>query len=265
MSTHHFPLLAETLPLAVTEQGHGQPYLLLHGAAGPGFMARLTEALAQTGRAVLPTHPGFDGEPRPAWCRRIDDLALVYLALLEKLDLHQVVLVAHSLGGWLGAELALRASPRVAALVLLNAAGLDPTPETGPLVSPAALLPEERVAYMFHNPAFAATAGSRPTTEAVRLANQQSVHAYGGEPFMQDPGLRHRLPGLALPTLVLWGASDRLLTPAYGRQFADLIPGAQFELLAEAGHFPQVEQLAAVVARITEFAGGRGQAYSSPI
>lgn len=71
---------------------------------------------------------------------------------------------------------------------------------------------------------------------------------------MQDPGLRQRLPDLALPTLVLWGESDRLLPPAYGRQFADLIPGAQFELVAQAGHYPQLEQRALVVARITAFA-----------
>ena len=93
----------------------------------------------------------------------------------------------------------------------------------------------------------------RPTDPAVQAATQESVRSYAGAPFMQDPSLRQRLPHLALPTLVLWGESDRILTPAYGRQLAGLIPRAQFELVPQAGHFPQIEQLDRVVARIQGF------------
>ncbi|RZK61791.1 MAG: alpha/beta fold hydrolase [Hymenobacter sp.] len=251
MNTHHTSLLAGTLPLTFTDQGHGRPYLLLHGAAGPGALRGLADALAPAGRAVLPTHPGFDGQPRPEWCRSINDLALLYLALLEKLDLHDVVLVGNSMGGWLATELALRASPRVAALVLLNAAGLDATPAEG-LTDPTTIAPAERAAYAFHDPARFGAAVPRPTDPAVQAAAQASVRSYGGAPFMQDPSLRQRLPGLALPTLVLWGESDRIITPAYGRQLAGLIPKARFELVPAAGHFPQVEQLDRVVACMQE-------------
>lgn len=81
-------------------------------------------------------------------------------------------------------------------------------------------------------------------------ANQQALRAYAGEPFMHDPGLRARLPGIKLPTLVLWGESDRIVTPTYGRQFSDAIPDARFELIPQAGHFPQIGQLNEVVALI---------------
>ena len=84
-------------------------------------------------------------------------------------------------------------------------------------------------------------------------ANQAALRVYAGEPFMHDPGLRARLAGLALPTLVLWGESDRIVTPAYGRQFAEAVPGARFELVPEAGHFPQIERLDAVTAAIAGF------------
>lgn len=252
MTTSVVSLLGETLPLAVTEQGSGQPYLLLHGGAGPGSLQGLATALAATGRVVLPTHPGFAGQPRPAWFRRVDDLVLAYLALLERLDLHQVVVVGNSVGGWLAAELGLRASPRVAALVLLDAVGLEPNEATGPIIDPTQLAPAERGAYAFHDPArFAAALASADAT--TMAANQQALRVYAGEPFMYDPTLRTRLPELSLPTLVLWGESDRIVTPTYGRELAGLIPAAHFEVVAQAGHFPQVEQLDQVTSRIQAF------------
>lgn len=67
-----------------------------------------------------------------------------------------------------------------------------------------------------------------------------------------DPALRGRLASVVVPTLVLWGESDRVVTPTYGRQLADAVPGARFELVPEAGHFPQVERLD-VVAAISSF------------
>lgn len=245
-------LLADTLPLTVDDRGRGTPYLLLHGGAGPRSMAGLAESLAQTGRAVLPTHPGFEGRPRPAWCDRVADLALAYLALVERLALDGVVVVGNSLGGWIGAEMALRASPRVAGLVLLNAVGVAPTPATGAIADPAALAPAELLALAFHDPArgAAAFAGADPVVAA---ANQAALRAYTGDAFMHDPTLRERLSRLTLPTLVLWGASDGVVSPAYGRHFADGIPGAQFALVAEAGHFPQIEQPEAVAAAMDGF------------
>lgn len=253
MSTQHLSLLADTLPLAVEVQGSGRPYLLLHGGAGPRSMAGLTQALAPTGQAVLPTLPGFEGQPRPHWLRRVDDLATAYLALLDQLDLRDVVVVGNSLGGWLAAELGLRASPRITGLVLLNAVGLAPTPASGPITDPLLLAPAERAAYAFHDPARFALPPTSPEAAATMAANQQTLRVYASQPFMHDPTLHDRLPALRLPTLVLWGESDRIVTPTYGRQFADLIPQARFELLPQAGHFPQIERLPAVLTHIQNF------------
>jgi len=170
--------------------------------------------------------------------------------LLERLGLDDTVLVGNSVGGWIAAEMGLRASPRVAAVVLINSVGLAPTPEGGDIVDPASLAPAERSALSFHNPARYAAPPADPEALATMAANQQALRAYAGEPFMHDPGLRARLPGIKLPTLVLWGESDRIVTPTYGRQFSDAIPDARFELIPQAGHFPQIEQLNEVVALI---------------
>ena len=162
-------------------------------------------------------------------------------------------MVGNSMGGWLAAELGLRASPRIAGLVLLNAVGLDPTPASGPIADPLQLAPAERAAYSFHDPARFALTPTSPDAAAAMAANQQTLRVYAGQPFMHDPTLRERLPDLRLPTLVLWGESDRIVTPAYGQQFADLIPQAQFEVLPQAGHFPQLERLDAVLAHLQNF------------
>jgi pimeloyl-ACP methyl ester carboxylesterase len=58
---------------------------------------------------------------------------------------------------------------------------------------------------------------------------------------MADPTLHGRLSGVTVPTLVVWGEADRIVDPEYGTAFAAAIPGAQFQLLAETGHMPQLE------------------------
>lgn len=56
-----------------------------------------------------------------------------------------------------------------------------------------------------------------------------------------DPGLRARLSAVAVPTRVIWGDHDRIAGPDHGRASAEAIPGAEFLLLTETGHLPQLE------------------------
>jgi pimeloyl-ACP methyl ester carboxylesterase len=70
---------------------------------------------------------------------------------------------------------------------------------------------------------------------------------------MYNPHLRRWLPRISVPTLLLWGASDRVVTPAYGRAYAASIPGARFELIERAGHHPEIEQPEAFVERVLAF------------
>ena len=248
---HETVLFGGTLPVAWRDMGEGLPVLLLHGGAGPGSMMDLASGLAELGhRAVVPTYPAFDGRPRPDWFHRIDDLALMVLVLIEHLELMCVTVVGNSVGGWLAIETGLRASPRVSRLILLNAVGLDPTPEGGGIVDPATLGAQELPFYAFHDPSRAFRPADAEAA-ATMAANQQALRVYAGVPFMHDPTLRARLPHLSLPTLVLWGESDRIVTPTYGQQFGALIPSARFKIIEEAGHFPQIEQRARVLATIT--------------
>jgi pimeloyl-ACP methyl ester carboxylesterase len=233
-------LFSETLRLAYVQRGSGRVFLLLHGGAGPGSMRGLADALGERACALLPIHPGFDGEPRPERFTRVDDLALAYLALLEKLDLGRVVVVGNSIGGWIAAELALRRSPRVAGLVLLDAVGIDTGSPDRTIPDPDEVAPAELLARAFHDPANAAGLRVNPAWLA---SNGRTLRVYAGQPFMHDPGLRARLASMATPTLVAWGESDRLIDLDYGKRWAASIPSSRFEVIPKAGHAPQVERL----------------------
>lgn len=233
-------LFAETLRLGFTDQGEGRAFLLLHGGAGPNSMRGLAGALSKNGRALVPTHPGFDGSPRPERLSRIQDLVLAYLTLIERRALSNVIVVGHSMGGHIAAEMALMNSPRIAGIVLLNGVGIDTGSPEKTIVDPTKLPPAERAAYAFHDPkkfAFAPT----PEALAVMAENQRALRIYAGEKLF-DETLHARLANVSKPTLVAWGASDRIVDADYGRRFANAIPNARFELVAEAGHFPQMEK-----------------------
>jgi pimeloyl-ACP methyl ester carboxylesterase len=87
---------------------------------------------------------------------------------------------------------------------------------------------------------------------AIAAGNRAALLAYGGQ-SMADPHLAARLSGITVPTLVVWGEADRMVTPAYGKEYAAAIPGASFRLLPRAGHLPQIETPEAVLSLFAEF------------
>jgi pimeloyl-ACP methyl ester carboxylesterase len=72
-----------------------------------------------------------------------------------------------------------------------------------------------------------------------------TLRVLAGDPYMHDPDLLGRLGQVKIPVLVLWGDSDRIFTPEYGRALAGAFRDAQFTIIAEAGHLPYLEQPAA--------------------
>src|ERR1700687_4874509 len=80
--------------------GTGPPLLFLHGGDYVAQNRPLLDRLAQRFRVVAPRHPGFGTTPRPSWFRSVNDIAYLYLDLLDRLDLHQATLVGSSFGAW---------------------------------------------------------------------------------------------------------------------------------------------------------------------
>jgi pimeloyl-ACP methyl ester carboxylesterase len=116
----------------------------LHGDAGSASLRPLLPVLDDH-LCVLPTHPGLDDTPRPAWLASIGDLALCYLALLDILGLRKVIVVGNSVSGWIAAEMAAWRPSPVSGIVLVDAVVLMPTDETGPIVNSMSVPPAELV------------------------------------------------------------------------------------------------------------------------
>jgi pimeloyl-ACP methyl ester carboxylesterase len=73
------------------------------------------------------------------------------------------------------------------------------------------------------------------------------------EPYFHNPSLRYRLNRVTVKTLVMWGAQDGFVKPAYGRAYAKRMPNAKFVSIPKAGHFPHIEQPDAFMKELRAF------------
>jgi pimeloyl-ACP methyl ester carboxylesterase len=250
-------VLAGGVPLSYLDLGAGAPILVLHGAGGLQPDAPFLSGLAKHGRVIAPTHPGFGRAELPDWIDSIDDLAYIYLDLLDALDLHDVTVIGFSLGGWIAAEIATKSTARIARVILVDAVGIKISDRlTRDVTDIFATEPAELMRLTFHDPSKAPDL-STLSDEAVEIIarNREASALYIWEPYAHNPKLVRRLHRIDKPVLLLWGESDGIVTPAYGRAYAERIPGARFEIIAGAGHVPQLEQPDAFVAGVARFIG----------
>ncbi|GAB1333000.1 alpha/beta fold hydrolase [Streptomyces sennicomposti] len=233
----------------------GRPVLVLHGGGGPATVAPVAEHFSATARVLLPTHPGWNGTPRPDGFTRVADLAAAYLRLLRDHRLSDVLVIGSSLGGWIAADLATADTEGlISGIALINAVGIEV--EGAPVRDFFALDARGVAEYAYHDAdRFYVDPATVPAGQrALVQANMASLRLYSGGPAMSDPTLRPRLASVTVPTLVLWGGSDRIVTPAYGEQYAASFKDARFELIAEAGHLPHLEQPERTFALLDDFA-----------
>jgi pimeloyl-ACP methyl ester carboxylesterase len=244
------------IELPLVRRGAGSPLLLLHGGGGPQdhlpFFTRLTDAF----EVIAPTHPGFGGTPIPEQFDNLDDLVYLYLDLLDACDLHDVTLLGFSIGGWIAAEIAVRNTSRLARLILVDAVGIKPgNRDTRDIADIFGLPAPEVTKLLFHDPGKAPNPAE--LTEAERTAsaaNRIALAMYTWEPYMHNPKLPQRLHRIHVPTLLLWGASDGLVSVQYAEAYRTLIPHATLTVIPAAGHLPQVEQPDLFVEHVLAFA-----------
>jgi pimeloyl-ACP methyl ester carboxylesterase len=251
--------MSDSHALTVDAAGDGRPALIIHGGGGPMTIAAIVGHLAKTMHTITPTLPGWNGTERPDDIQSIPDLAALLLQELEERDLRNVLVIGSSIGGWIGAEMAIRTSEgRITGLILIDAMGIEVPGET---ITDFFALDARGVAEHSSHDAekfYVDPATRAPEELAVMQANVAALRVVAGDPYMHDPGLRERLGEASIPVLVLWGDSDGIASPNYGRAYAESFSNARFELVADAGHLPQIEQPAATFGLIDAFSNDRG-------
>jgi pimeloyl-ACP methyl ester carboxylesterase len=258
-------LRAGPLELEVLRRGRGQPILLLHGINPVSPKAAFVDLLAEHGEIIAPSHPGFAKSPLPEDFDTMYDLVQLYREVLDALP-GKAVVIGFSFGGWIAAELAAGGHPNLDRLVLVDPLGIKIggreerdfphffNTDPAELMRRAWHDPGNRRAGIYGLGWQAAIDDAMPDEDMIALArNWDSLCLYAWRPHMYNPQLKGWLRRIAVPTLVLWGAGDRIVTPEYGRAYAGLIPGARFELVENAGHHPELEQPGAFVAAVSRF------------
>ena len=241
----------------IKRAGKGAPLLFLHGGRGAGIWLPFFKSLAEKYEVIVPEHPGFGRSDTPDWLDNVGDLANFYLSFIKQLGLKEINLVGTSLGGWIGADLAVRNSGALRTLTLVAPAGIhvNGVPK-GDLFL---WNPEQTVRNLFADEKLQEFALKQVPDEDERkrqMKNALTLAKVGWQPRLYDPNLRKWLHRIDRPTLVIWGDSDKLIPPAYGPAYRDLIPGSKLEIIKACGHVPHIEKTAECVALVSKFIEG---------
>jgi pimeloyl-ACP methyl ester carboxylesterase len=242
--------------LELFEQGEGPPLLFLHSAQGFVPEHPFVPLLSARRRLIAPSHPGFGKSSLSDWIDAVDDIAYIYLELLDRLNIRQLDVIGCSIGGWIAAELATKSPSSVRKLVLVGPVGV----KTGPMdrldIPDIFAIPQsEMERLLFHDPERMRVDSSRLTDDqlAISVRNRETLALLVWEPYMHNPKLPHRLHRVAAPTLFLRGGSDGLVSAQYLTAYARLLPNARTDTIAAAGHAPQVEQPEAFATKVLAF------------
>jgi pimeloyl-ACP methyl ester carboxylesterase len=243
-------------PVRYLEGGSGEPLVFLHGAGGLTPDDPLLAVLSERYHVFAPYLPGYGETEDCPDLRDMLDYTLHTWDVIEGLGLKDPILVGHSMGGMIAAEMAAVAPNDLTRLALIAPAGLwlddHPCPDM------FALLPYELPKYLFHDP----EAGAASMTSGRRIDDPKFLQDYlvrnarqlgmAGKLLFPIPerGLAQRLYRIKARTVIVWGASDRMIPPVYGPAFEKGITGARLVSVPEAGHMIIAEKPDAVAAAI---------------
>jgi pimeloyl-ACP methyl ester carboxylesterase len=232
----------------VLRGGAGPPLLYLHGGGAAGLWRRFHALLAERFEVYAPDHPGFGASEERADVGDVSGLASHYLDLMDALGLDRPVLAGASFGGRVACELAMRAPERFIRLVLMAPVGLD-LPEHP--VTPLFPRPrDEARGMLFHDQELARRFSLGDEFGSV-LGTERDHRALGR--FLPAGDVAPPLGSIALPTLLIWGDDDRVVPPAHGERFAELLPDARLLTVRDCGHGLPFEAPEAVADAIADF------------
>ncbi|MBF2048523.1 MAG: alpha/beta fold hydrolase [Elainella sp. C42_A2020_010] len=251
------------------------PLVLLHGNGESAFdWMWVLPKLACRYRVYALDSPGTGQSSKPARAYSLDFLTRVVLDFLEALNLERAILVGNSLGGLIALRIALNDPEKVAALILVDSAGLGDainpllSQMTLPVYGEAAIAWSKpilnaklrvwaRTALLFANPLTAPqdwiTVQEKLTqTPGFLEATLSSLRAIAN-PFRQNCILLDDLPQLQMPTQIIWGEKDLILPKYQAEDAVRRLQKGQLSIIPNAGHVPHIEQPDLFVEAINRF------------
>lgn len=248
------------------------PLLLLHGTSSSlHTWDGWAQALAGKHRVIRLDLPGFGlTGPFPDGDYHMPQYTAFLAALLDKLQIRQVVLAGNSLGGQIAWETALAYPQRVARLILVDSAGFPLQSTSVPIGFRLARIPalapvigkilprqmiESSVRNVYGDP-------DRVTPQLVDRYYELTLRAGNREALVQrfgqrdDPTLNQaRVSRIGIPTLIIWGGRDGLIPLPHAKQYQLAIKGSQLAVFDGLGHVPQEEDAQATAAAVAQFLG----------
>jgi pimeloyl-ACP methyl ester carboxylesterase len=253
------------LTMGYDDQGDGQPIVFLHGFPHDrSLWTHQRIALSQRARCIAPDLRGF-GESSTHGPFSMDQYADDVAALLDWLEVDDVVLCGLSMGGYIAMAMWRRHPDRIRALVLCDTRATADTD--------AARTSRDALIAIAHTEGATAVATRQLTgmlgkasrerrpdvvAELQSMMERQPVEGMVGalEALKSRPDSRSTLASISVPTLVVVGEDDTLTPVADAQVMLNLLPrvaSPRLELIAEAGHVSCLERPAAVTHALAEF------------
>jgi pimeloyl-ACP methyl ester carboxylesterase len=275
--THQRWVSVRGQPVNTIDLGDGPPLVFVHGLSGswPNWLEQLP-VFADSHRVIAMDLPGFGHSPMPRESITISGYARLLDGLLDELGVDTAAVVGNSMGGFVSAELAIAFPQRVERLVLVSPSGvgsyLDPRGIRAlPLLRAFKPILTAITAWGATN---ADAIARRPGLRRLTLGDITSHPGLLGAQFAAEmvrgsgkPGfipaleanlnyeIRDRLPEIACPTLIVWGARDRVVAARDAYVYAEMIPGSRKVIYEDTGHLAQLERPEAFNALLREFLG----------
>jgi pimeloyl-ACP methyl ester carboxylesterase len=251
---------AAGITVALRREGAGAPLLVIHGELGvPGWLDSFA-LLAEHYDVIVPSLPGYGASSRPDWIMGVHDLAAWVTWFARDLELQTPVnVIGCSLGGWIAAEIATVAPQFFRKMVLVGAMGLKP--EQGEIFDYFLDSGIAGLRRAFHQPdaseEFRHWWGKELTPEETDRIEQhrEMTCRVAWKPYMHSLTLRHLLPGVRTPTLIVWGRDDAIAPINCGELYERAIAQAHLVKIPECGHMPEMEKPADFVALVRHFLG----------
>ena len=249
------------------ESGEGPVVVLLHGggpgASGVSNYSRNIEDLAESFRVIVPDLPGYGQSSKGVdQADPFGYLANAIRGLLDALDIDSAHLVGNSYGGACALRLALDSPNRVDRMVLMGPGGIGttrglPTPGLQSLLSYYTGTGPSRQKLENFIRQYLVYEGESVPSDLIDLRYEASIDpAVVADPPLRRPSGKdalktmwrmdftrdNRLETLATPTLVIWGAADKVNRPSGGKLLAERMPNCDVLTVAKTGHWVQWER-----------------------